>query len=160
MKIKEFLEVLDVLPSAVKVSAQIRVTAYTAALSGHKITGADLSEILNRGLQEWTFYPAPAEILSLWRDIQAERYSVLMADNVGILGADGRLKIVAKSSPEGQAEIARLESEKDSPLALEVTKPRFIAAAERVLEKAVLTDEELQDRRDVQIAHLRREVGA
>lgn len=100
---------------------------------------------------EW---PDVADLVKVVNRNRAAKYAALMVDGIGVTGPDGRLSIVPKDSPAGLAELARLESEKDKPLALEVTKPNFVASAERLLEKAILTEEETDEARRKQIAQL------
>lgn len=124
MTLKNFLAAVDVLPSNVKVSPEIRITAYTLALQGQGLQASDFDEILARGLREWKFYPTPAEILDMWGRIRAKRYRALMADSVGIEGPDGRIRIVPMNSPEGQVERAKRE---------QTALPEEVAAGETAL---------------------------
>lgn len=138
MKFGEFMAALDVLPSNVKLDPKIRITAYTAALAGEGITGGELDEVLRYGLQRWRFYPSPSEILDAVSMVRENRYRAILADCIAIDMGENRVRLVARNSPEGQAEIKRLESE--SAIALpdgDAQKSRFRAALARLSETII-----------------------
>lgn len=98
--------------SPVRESSDIQAIAeiWVDELISQKVTQSEMVGSLNWLMANKPEFPDIADVLSRVNHHRSKQYALLMVDNIGI-EVDGRLSIVARSSPEGQAEIARREQE-------------------------------------------------
>lgn len=96
--------------SPVRESSDIQAIAeiWVDELISQKVTQVEMVGALNWLMAHKPEFPDIADVLSRVNHHRSKQYALLMVDNIGI-EVEGRLSIVSRTSPEGQAEIARRE---------------------------------------------------
>ncbi len=95
------------MPKQGELSVGYAVKSWEVVLGRCGATPDEIEEAAVKVLETLNWFPSPAQVVEFVRKVRADRYEA--KEKIGVMRADGRLGLVDRNSPEGQAELAKRE---------------------------------------------------